>query len=123
MAIVLQRLECPPILINSVEDHVHLLFELARTVSLSQAVEDVKKSSSKWIKTQGVEFVGFAWQAGYGPLESVNRMFNWSVTTSQSKGSIIAKKPSKRNIVLSSYGITLPTMNGMFGIEIVPLSL
>jgi predicted restriction endonuclease len=26
----------------------------------------VKKSSSKWIKTQGAEFAGFTWQAGYG---------------------------------------------------------
>src|SRR5450755_957919 len=65
MAIVLQKLECPSILINSVEDHVHILFELARTVTVSQVVEDVKKSSSKWIKTQGAEFSGFAWQAGY----------------------------------------------------------
>jgi REP element-mobilizing transposase RayT len=54
------------VLINSVEDHVHVLFELARTVALSSAVEDVKKASSKWIKTQGGEFNGFAWQAGYG---------------------------------------------------------
>lgn len=66
MATVLQNLGCPPVLINSVEDHVHILFELARTVSVSEAVEDVKKSSSKWIKTQGAEFAGFAWQAGYG---------------------------------------------------------
>jgi len=66
MATVLQNLGCAPVLINSVEDHVHILFELARTVSVSQAVEDVKKSSSKWIKTQGNEFAGFAWQAGYG---------------------------------------------------------
>jgi putative transposase len=66
MATVLQNLGCPPVLINSVEDHVHILFELARTVSVSQAVEEVKKSSSKWIKTQGTEFAHFAWQAGYG---------------------------------------------------------
>ena len=66
MATVLQNLDCPPVLINSVEDHVHTLFELARTVSVSEAVEQVKKSSSKWIKTQGNEFAGFAWQAGYG---------------------------------------------------------
>ncbi len=39
---------------------------MGRTVSISEAVEDVKKSSSKWIKTQGPEFKGFAWQAGYG---------------------------------------------------------
>lgn len=66
MAAVLQNLGCAPGLINSVEDHVHLLFDLSRTVSVSQAVEDVKKASSKWIKTQGPMFAGFAWQSGYG---------------------------------------------------------
>jgi hypothetical protein len=33
---------------------------------LSRAVEELKKSSSKWLKTQGSEFTDFAWQAGYG---------------------------------------------------------
>ncbi len=66
MATVLQNSGCAPILINSVEDHIHLLFDLARNVAVSQAVEDVKKSSSKWIKTQEAEFADFAWQAGYG---------------------------------------------------------
>jgi putative transposase len=66
MATVFQNLGCPPELINSMEDHVHILFELSRTVTISQVVEDVKRSSSKWIKTQGVEFASFAWQAGYG---------------------------------------------------------
>jgi putative transposase len=66
MATVLQNLGCAPVLINSVEDHTHLLFDLARTVAISQVVEDVKKHSSKWIKTQGPGFSRFAWQAGYG---------------------------------------------------------
>ena len=66
MATVLQNLGCAPVLINSVEDHAHVLFDLARTVSVRQVVEDVKKSSSKWIKTLGPEFAGFTWQAGYG---------------------------------------------------------
>lgn len=66
MATVLKNLGCAPVLINSVEDHAHLLFDLSRTVAISRAVEDVKKASSKWIKTQGPEFLDFAWQAGYG---------------------------------------------------------
>jgi REP element-mobilizing transposase RayT len=66
MATVLQNMGCPPVLINSVEDHVHILFDLARTVTVSTTVEDVKKTSSKWIKTQGAPFACFAWQAGYG---------------------------------------------------------
>ena len=66
MATVLQNFGCPAVLINSVADHVHILFELGRTVAVSDAVEEVKKSSSRWIKTQGDAFTGFAWQAGYG---------------------------------------------------------
>ncbi len=66
MATVLQNFDCPAVLINSVADHVHILFELGRTVAVSAMVEEVKKTSSKWLKTQGNEFAAFAWQAGYG---------------------------------------------------------
>jgi REP element-mobilizing transposase RayT len=63
---VLMKRGCRPNLINSVDDHVHALFELGRTVALSDVVEAVKRSSSRWIKTQGAEFAGFSWQSGYG---------------------------------------------------------
>ena len=66
MATVLRNLGCQPILINSVADHVHVLFDLARTVAVAAVVEDVKKASSKWINPRGPEYAGFAWQAGYG---------------------------------------------------------
>ena len=45
-------------------DHVHTLFSLARTRSVAEIVEELKKSSSRWMKQQGVK--GFSWQAGYG---------------------------------------------------------
>ncbi|MEQ1840087.1 MAG: transposase [Verrucomicrobiales bacterium] len=66
MATVLANLNSPAVLINSVDDHVHILFKMGRTISLAQVAEDVKKSSSKWIKTQGPNYEKFAWQAGYG---------------------------------------------------------
>ncbi|HEY8961392.1 MAG TPA: IS200/IS605 family transposase [Luteolibacter sp.] len=66
MAVVLENLGCPAVLINSVEDHVHLLFDLGRKISVSKAVEEVKKTSSKWLKTNGAVFANFSWQAGYG---------------------------------------------------------
>lgn len=81
MATVLANLNSPAVIINSVADHVHLLFKMGRTVTLAQVVEDVKKSSSKWIKTQGEGFAGFAWQAGYGGFSvsesSVPRVANY----------------------------------------------
>ena len=66
MATVLKNMGCPPVLLNSVEDHIHILFGLSRTVALCKVVEAVKKSSSKWIKTQHVALSRFSWQAGYG---------------------------------------------------------
>jgi len=66
MATVLANIDCPAVLINSVEDHVHVLFRLGRTVTVSKAVEEVKKSSSKWLKTQSPGLSNFAWQSGYG---------------------------------------------------------
>jgi REP element-mobilizing transposase RayT len=64
-ATVMDNFGCHAILLNSVEDHIHLLFELGRTVAISKAVEEIKTTSSKWIKTQGPEFGTFAWQSGY----------------------------------------------------------
>jgi REP element-mobilizing transposase RayT len=61
MGAILKDSGCKPILINSVEDHAHVLFELSRSLPLSQAMEDIKKHSSRWIKTQGTEFGEFAW--------------------------------------------------------------
>jgi len=66
LAAILSACDSPPILIDGVADHVHLTFRLARTMTLSRVVEDVKKRSSGWIKTKGPEFARFYWQNGYG---------------------------------------------------------
>lgn len=66
VATVLGNLGCHAVPINSVEDHVHILFELRRTIAVSKVVEDVKKSSSKWLKAQPGMNNDFAWQSGYG---------------------------------------------------------
>jgi putative transposase len=66
LATVFKNLQSPVLALNSVADHVHILFSLHRTVALSTVVEDAKKSSSKWLKTQSPDLASFAWQAGYG---------------------------------------------------------
>jgi len=54
------------IAIECVEDHIHLLFRMSKKFALSKIVEEVKKGSSKWLKTQGESLATFYWQAGYG---------------------------------------------------------
>jgi putative transposase len=66
MAGILKEKRCPTLTIGGMPDHVHVLFALARTTSVSEVVEDLKSQSSKWIKTQGASFHEFHWQAGYG---------------------------------------------------------
>ncbi|MBI2191406.1 MAG: transposase [Planctomycetes bacterium] len=56
----------PAVNINCVEDHIHILCNLSRTHSMAQVIEEIKTSSSKWIKTKGEAYRDFHWQAGYG---------------------------------------------------------
>jgi len=63
---ILENLESPSIEINCVADHVHVLFCLSRKRSLAEVVEQLKKGSSKWIKTKAPALANFYWQAGYG---------------------------------------------------------
>jgi putative transposase len=51
---------------GGVADHVHIVTTLPRTVSQAQLIEQIKKASSKWIKTLDARYRGFFWQSGYG---------------------------------------------------------
>lgn len=46
-------------------NHVHLLILLSKNIELSELVGDIKRNSSRWIKTKGKEFAGFGWQDGF----------------------------------------------------------
>jgi len=66
LAGVCRKQGCPPLDVGGTGDHVHILFSLSRTLTVSRLDEEVKTSSSKWIKTKGPEYADFAWQGGYG---------------------------------------------------------
>lgn len=68
---ICKKLESPAIQIGGIEDHIHILVILSKKISLINFVEEVKKGSSKWMKTQGEQFQNFYWQEGYGAF-SVN---------------------------------------------------
>ena len=66
MATIFRELKSPSLAIDGTSDHVHILFSLARTIAPADLVEEVKTSTSKWVKTKGREFRNFHWQRGYG---------------------------------------------------------
>jgi len=57
---------CVAILTGGVGDHVHVLFLLGKDASISHVVEELKRNSSRWIKSIDPYYQMFAWQSGYG---------------------------------------------------------
>ena len=66
IATILKAMKSPALIINGTPDHLHTLLSLSRVVTIADVVEEVKKESSKWIKTKGSRFRDFHWQSGYG---------------------------------------------------------
>ena len=56
---------CMEIRTGGVGDHVHVLFLLSKDVPVSRVVEEVKRNSSRWIKSIDSYYQMFAWQSGY----------------------------------------------------------
>ena len=54
------------ICINGVADHIHILISVKPTQSLSDLMQDVKGSSSKWINEMKFVKGKFEWQEGFG---------------------------------------------------------
>lgn len=66
MATVFREHNSPSLIIGGTTDHIHALFTLGRSIAIAEIVEEIKTSSSKWIKTKGSEYRNFHWQRGYG---------------------------------------------------------
>jgi len=69
---ILKKHDCTPLLVNCLEDHVHILFSLSRTKTIAKVVSEVKTGSAKWMKSNGGDCSYFQWQNGYGAF-SVSR--------------------------------------------------
>ena len=57
--------ESIPIQINGIHDHIHILCVMSKNITLSHLVEEIKRHSSRWIKTKGLYYRKFFWQKGY----------------------------------------------------------
>lgn len=56
---------CTNIWADGVDDHVHILCLLGKEVTIAHLVEEVKRNSSRWIKSIDPVYRNFAWQGGY----------------------------------------------------------
>lgn len=59
---------CNAVSVGGTENHVHALVMLGSTENVAHLVEELKRNSSRWIKTLSPSYGGFAWQGGYAAL-------------------------------------------------------
>ncbi len=63
---IIKNMDCTPIALNGTPDHIHILCGLSKNISLSKAIQEIKRSSSRWLKLLNNNYRNFEWQAGYG---------------------------------------------------------
>lgn len=68
---ICKGLGCYSIKVGGYKNHVHILCLLSKKITQIKLLEEIKKQSSKWIKTIDTKYKNFYWQDGYG-IFSVN---------------------------------------------------
>jgi REP element-mobilizing transposase RayT len=63
---ICKNLDCPSLKTGGVADHVHILCRFGKGAELKNLLRDLKRDSSKWVKTQEPRLADFHWQLGYG---------------------------------------------------------
>lgn len=66
VAKILNNSHCPVLCVGGTTNHIHILFILSKTMTLSDTVRIVKAHSSKWINEKNSPLYPFCWQDGYG---------------------------------------------------------
>ena len=56
---------CQVVRVGGTSNHVHVICTLSREVTIAHLVEELKRNSSRWIKTIDDNYKHFAWQNGY----------------------------------------------------------
>jgi REP-associated tyrosine transposase len=65
MAGIVKNKESRLLAANGTANHIHLLISLSKNIALSSLIQELKKSTSKWIKTRVTGLNEFHWQDGY----------------------------------------------------------
>ena len=61
-----RNMDSPSIIVDGPADHIHVLSSLSRKHTVADFIRELKRESSKWIKTEEGKLEDFRWQSGYG---------------------------------------------------------
>ena len=57
------NLGCQSLIVGGVADHIHMLFQLGRTIAIAEAIGKIKCTASAWVNQR--QKLPFHWQGGY----------------------------------------------------------
>ena len=107
MGAIIKDNESIPIVINGIGNHVHILCVMSKNIALSKLVEEIKRHSSRWIKTKGERYKQFAWQGGYGAFSVSHSLHDKTKRYIENQENHHKKVTSKEEylVALQEYGI------------------
>ena len=78
---LLKEMECVPLAINGMPDHIHAFIGLRPAMAISDLVRDIKNNSSNFINDNKFVKGKFSWQAGYGAFSyghsQMDKVYNY----------------------------------------------
>jgi putative transposase len=105
---IIHRLGSDLLAAGSVEDHVHLLFALPRTVAISEMVKEIKSGSTRWVHESSLGPKEFCWQSGYGvfSISAGHKEYVCGYISSQREHHRQTSFQDEYRSLLATYGIT-----------------
>lgn len=84
--------------INGMPDHIHLLFGMRPTQSISDLIQKVKGDSSKFVNAKGYQKSRFSWQEGFGAFSYARSDLPRIINYIKIKKNIIVPNHLEKNI-------------------------
>ena len=116
-----KQIDCAPIQIGGVEDHVHLLARFGRTITQAEWVKELKRVSNLWLKERGRDYADFEWQGGYADFSVSQSSLEQVKHTSPDRRSITARSAFRTNCARCCASTRSNGTRNTFGTESWPI--
>ena len=83
---------CQTLQVGGVANHIHAVCLLSRNENVAHLVEEMKRNSSRWIKTLSPKYKNCAWQGGYGVFSISQSVVDKTIRYVQNQKQHHAKK-------------------------------
>ncbi len=93
--------------IGGTRNHIHIACTLPRTMTVSKLLEEMKASSSKWMKQKNKQCSDFTWQAGYAVFSLGQSQLPTLIKYIENQKEHHVKKTYKEEVLefLKKYGV------------------